>query len=301
MRNRKAYFIVLLIFAIIILSPQVVYAKEFTNEQSGVDIIFVMDYSGSMKTNDSQNIAKGMVKSFIDTVPSESVRIGFISYNDQILSSISPIAVKTQEQRDKLKSFIDAKAYSGNTDIGLGLKFAYDIMEQETERKKIIVLISDGETDLKGSKTGRDIEISEKDRRDTIEKCKEAGTKRAIELKTSGPFHTSKLKDASEALKKELEPIEIRNFNTKVIKNIDGKPYVAQDNVKQILTNHIINPVRFAEGLQTMIDMGIDTFVEIGPGKTLAGFVKRTSKDVRIFNINDVDSLENTIGGLKNE
>ncbi len=173
MRNRKAYFIVLLIFAIIILSPQVVYAKEFTNEQSGVDIIFVMDYSGSMKTNDSQNIAKGMVKSFIDTVPSESVRIGFISYNDQILSSISPIAVKTQEQRDKLKSFIDAKAYSGNTDIGLGLKFAYDIMEQETERKKIIVLISDGETDLKGSKTGRDIEISEKDRRDTIEKCKE--------------------------------------------------------------------------------------------------------------------------------
>ena len=50
-----------------------------------------------------------------------------------------------------------------------------------------------------------------------------------------------------------------------------------------------------------MIDMGIDTFVEIGPGKTLSGFVKRTSKDVKIFNINDGETLESTIGGLKNE
>ena len=136
---------------------------------------------------------------------------------------------------------------------------------------------------------------------EAIEKCKEAGVKRAIELNTSGPFHTCKLKDASEALKKELTSIELHPFETKVIKNIDGKPYEEQDNVKEILANHIINPVRFADGLQTMLDMGIDTFVEIGPGKTLAGFVKRTSKDVKILNINDVESLENAIGGMKNE
>ena len=136
---------------------------------------------------------------------------------------------------------------------------------------------------------------------EAIEKCKEAGAKRAIELNTSGPFHTCKLKDASEALAKELEPVTLQEFNTKVVKNIDGKLYESQDNVKEILANHIINPVRFADGLQTMLDMGIDTFVEIGPGKTLAGFVKRTSKDVKIFNINDVESLETTIGGLKDE
>lgn len=136
---------------------------------------------------------------------------------------------------------------------------------------------------------------------EAIEKCKEAGAKRAIELNTSGPFHTCKLKDASEALKKELVPMEIGKFNTKVVKNIDGKEYSEQNNVKEILANHIINPVRFADGLQTMLDMGIDTFVEIGPGKTLAGFVKRTSKDVKIFNINDVASLESVIGGLKDE
>lgn len=136
---------------------------------------------------------------------------------------------------------------------------------------------------------------------EAIEKAKQEGAKKAIELKTSGPFHTCKLTDASEALKKELAPIEIGNLETKVIKNIDGKPYEAQDDVKEILANHIINPVRFVNGLQTMIDMGIDTFIEIGPGKTLSGFVKRTSKDVKILNINDVESLENVIGGLKNE
>ena len=136
---------------------------------------------------------------------------------------------------------------------------------------------------------------------EAIEKCKQAGAKRAIELNTSGPFHTCKLKDASDALSKELERVEIQELNTKVIKNIDGKLYEEQDVVKEILAKHIINPVRFADGLQTMLDMGIDTFVEIGPGKTLSGFVKRTSKDVKIFNINDVESLENTLGGLKNE
>ena len=132
---------------------------------------------------------------------------------------------------------------------------------------------------------------------EAIEKCKQEGAKRAIELNTSGPFHTCKLTDASEALKKELASIEIGNFNTKVIKNIDGKPYESQDDVKEILANHIINPVRFADGLQKMLDMGIDTFVEIGPGKTLSGFVKRTSKDVKILNINDVESLENVLNG----
>ena len=137
---------------------------------------------------------------------------------------------------------------------------------------------------------------------EAIDKCKQEGAKKAIELKTSGPFHTCKLIEASEALKKELEQIKINDFQTKVIKNIDGKSYEPKDNVKEILANHIINPVKFANGLQEMIDMGIDTFIEIGPGKTLSGFVKRTNKDVKILNINDVETLEKILnGGLENE
>ena len=132
-----------------------------------------------------------------------------------------------------------------------------------------------------------------------MEIAKEEGAKKVVELKTSGPFHTIMLKKASEELKKELSNIEIRNFKTSVVKNIDGELYKDNDNIKEILANHIINPVRFDKGIKTMLNMGVDTFIEIGPGKTLSGFVKRTSKEVNILNINNVDTFKNTIEFIK--
>lgn len=125
--------------------------------------------------------------------------------------------------------------------------------------------------------------------------AKEMGTKKVRVLKTAGPFHTEKLIDASNALRKELESVTINKFNTKVVKNLDGEFYKDTDNVKEILAKHIVNPVRFSKTLQTMINEGIDTFIEIGPGKTLSGFVKRTEtdKEIKILNISDVDTLEN--------
>ncbi len=121
----------------------------------------------------------------------------------------------------------------------------------------------------------------------------EMGAKKVRVLKTAGPFHTKKLKESSDYLRKELENITINKFQTKVIKNLDGKEYKDTDDVKDILAKHIINPVRFDKTLQTMLEEGIDTFIEIGPGKTLSGFVKRTpsAKEIKILNINDVSSL----------
>ncbi len=132
-----------------------------------------------------------------------------------------------------------------------------------------------------------------------MENAKVLGAKRAIELKTSGPFHTKMLENASYELRKELENISINEFETKVIKNIDGKEYSSKDDVKDILAKHIINPVKFEQGLKTMIDMGIDTFIEIGPGKTLSGFVKKVNRELKVFNINDSESLKNTISEIK--
>ncbi len=131
--------------------------------------------------------------------------------------------------------------------------------------------------------------------------AKEMGAKKVRILKTSGPFHTEKLIEASQALRKELEKINIRQFKSKVIKNIDGTPYTESDDIKDILAKHIISPVRFTKTLQTMLDMGIDTFVEIGPGKTLSGFVKRmeTDKELQILNINDIETLNNALSILK--
>lgn len=133
--------------------------------------------------------------------------------------------------------------------------------------------------------------------------AKEMGAKKVLVLKTAGPFHTEKLVDASNALRKELENVNINNFNTKVIKNLDGEAYKDTDDVKDILARHIINPVRFSKTLKTMLDEGVDTFVEIGPGKTLSGFVKRTptDKEIKILNINNVLSLQETIKYLEEE
>ncbi|MGN1269295.1 MAG: ACP S-malonyltransferase [Clostridia bacterium] len=129
------------------------------------------------------------------------------------------------------------------------------------------------------------------------------GAKKVIILKTAGPFHTQKLLNSSNALRRELENITINKFNSKVIKNIDGEFYKDTDNIKDILAKHIISPVRFSRTIENMISNGIDTFVEIGPGKTLSGFVKRmpTEKQLKIFNINNVVNLKETIKYIKEE
>ena len=126
-----------------------------------------------------------------------------------------------------------------------------------------------------------------------------AGAKRVLELNTSGPFHTEKLEDASNELKKELEKITINNFEHKVIKNLDGKEYTNKDDVKEILANHITMPVRFEQGIQEMLNIGIDTFIEIGPGKTLTGFVRKANKEVKTYSINSVESLEMLLSEIK--
>lgn len=104
---------------------------------------------------------------------------------------------------------------------------------------------------------------------EAIEKLKSAGAKRVIPLKTSGPFHTEKLIEASKAFEKELENV---NFNldeekVKVIKNIDGTYYNKNDNIKEIFVKHIISPVRFDKAIKLMSDENIDEYIEIGPRK----------------------------------
>lgn len=118
--------------------------------------------------------------------------------------------------------------------------------------------------------------------------------KRVIKLKTSGPFHTEKLNKARELFSKELEKASFNINENKVIKNIDGDFYKKDDNIKDTLANHIVSSVRFDKAIKRMKDEGIDTFVEIGPGKALSGFVKKELKgeEIRVFSVSDVKSLE---------
>ena len=80
--------------------------------------------------------------------------------------------------------------------------------------------------------------------------------------------------------------------NVKVIKNIDGTYYSENDNIQEILANHIISPVRFDKAIKLMEQEQVEEYLEIGPGRTLTGFVKKDNKEAKTFNINSVDSLE---------
>lgn len=176
MKKYKKIFVFLMMSVLLFAAaPEKSEAEEYNSEKNGLDVIFVMDYSGSMKTNDQEHIAQGMVKAFIDSVHSADIRVGFVSYNDRLLSTTSPLSVNTNEERETIKRLIDASEYSGNTDIGLGLYHAYELVGQEQGRKKAIVLISDGESDLKGSVTGRILENSIQDVSYVVEKCEEQG------------------------------------------------------------------------------------------------------------------------------
>ena len=125
-----------------------------------------------------------------------------------------------------------------------------------------------------------------------IEKLKEAGAKRVIPLKTSGPFHTEKLIEAKKAYEKELENVTFNKGNVKVIKNLDGTYYNENDNAKEILAKHIISSVRFDRAIKLMQEENVDEYVEIGPGRTLTGFVKKDNKEAKTYNINSLESLE---------
>ncbi len=141
--------------------------------------------------------------------------------------------------------------------------------------------------------------------KEAIEKAtpifKESGARKVVELKTSGPFHTKALEQAKDEYEKELEKITFNKGNIKVIKNIDGTFYQEEDDIKNILANHIVSPVRLDKAIELMNDEGIDTYIEIGPGKALTGFIKKELPNANIVNIFDDDTLETFLMKLQRE
>lgn len=110
-----------------------------------------------------------------------------------------------------------------------------------------------------------------------MEYAKEKGARKVMPLKTSGPFHTSKLSVAADKLKLELDKIEIKyNKDKKVIKNVDAKMYQEKDDIREILSKHVMSPVKFKETIEEIIEEGVDTFIEIGPRKNFIRFCKKS-------------------------
>ena len=131
-----------------------------------------------------------------------------------------------------------------------------------------------------------------------IELCKERGAKRSMLLPVSAPFHCSLLKPAGDKLAVELEKIQLGEIKIPVVTNVTAEVITDAKKVKDLLIRQVSNPVRWEDSVNTMLESGVDTFVEIGPGKTLSGFVKKINKDVRTFNIEDIESLNRTLSEI---
>lgn len=119
-----------------------------------------------------------------------------------------------------------------------------------------------------------------------------AGAKRCVPLKVSGPFHSELLKGAGEKLGEELKNIELRNPSIPYISNVNATDVNDKAPIKELLQNQVSNSVCWQQTIEKMIADGVDTFIEIGPGKTLSGFMRKINKDVKCINIDKIEDLE---------
>lgn len=127
------------------------------------------------------------------------------------------------------------------------------------------------------------------------EKLKEAGAKRTLPLNVSGPFHSAMLTEAGEKLGQELEHVEIHKPVIPYVANVTAEYVTEQAEVKPLLTRQVSSSVRWQQSIETMLKDGVDTFVEIGPGKTLSGFMRKITRDVRVFNIEKLEDVEKIV------
>ncbi|SDZ02117.1 [acyl-carrier-protein] S-malonyltransferase [Proteiniborus ethanoligenes] len=129
--------------------------------------------------------------------------------------------------------------------------------------------------------------------------AKELGAKKATLLSVSAPFHCSLLKNAGDKLKDELVNVSINQPIKKIISNVTGDYIINSDEIKDLLTKQVSMPVLWEKSIEQMIDDGINTFIEIGPGKTLIGFAKKISKkydnEFDYFNVENIETLDNLL------
>lgn len=171
--------------------------------------------------------------------------------------------------------------------MGLDLAQLKDIAEQAGI--EVANLNSPVQTVLSGTKEG-------------IEKAvglaEAAGAKRSIPLNVAGAYHSSLMKPAADQLAAFMEDIEFKAPKIPVISNVTAEAHGAPDEIKQRMIDQVTSSVRWVESVETMGKMGIQAYVECGPGKVLTGLVKRIDKEAVLHNIQDLPSLENTVSSL---
>ena len=164
---------------------------------------------------------------------------------------------------------------------------ANDVIEKICQETEGIVSVANyncpGQTVITGEKTAVDA---------AAVKMKEAGAKRCIPLNVSGPFHSAMLIPAGEKLAKELEQAEIHEIETPYITNVTADYVTDKNEVKELLEKQISSSVRWQQTIERMIADGVEVFIEIGPKKSLCGFMKKIDKTIPAFHVDTVADLD---------
>ena len=134
---------------------------------------------------------------------------------------------------------------------------------------------------------------------EACEKLKAAGAKRAVMLNVSGPFHSGMLADAGEKLGEVLSQVELHEPQIPYVANVTAQYVKSAAEVKELLTRQVSSSVRWQQSVEAMIADGVDTFIEIGPGKTLAGFMRKISRDVKTLNVEKLEDISKVAEALK--
>lgn len=124
------------------------------------------------------------------------------------------------------------------------------------------------------------------------EKLLECGAKRVLPLNVSGPFHSPMLKEAGEKLSEVLDQIHFHELELPYVTNVTAEPITDICKTKELLKEQVAASVRWQQSMERMIEDGVDTFIEIGPGKTLAGFLKKINRMVTVMNISCIEDVD---------
>ncbi|GIN07342.1 malonyl CoA-acyl carrier protein transacylase [Shouchella clausii] len=131
--------------------------------------------------------------------------------------------------------------------------------------------------------------------------AKQKGAKRVLPLAVSGPFHSSLMKPAADQFKQALEQAPFANPTVPLIANVTAEVTDAPEVIREQLAEQIYSPVRFEESVRRMIELGVDTFIEIGAGNVLCGLVRKIDRNLRTFAVSDRESFEKMAAALKGD
>ncbi|MCD8510839.1 MAG: ACP S-malonyltransferase [Bacillus sp. (in: Bacteria)] len=133
------------------------------------------------------------------------------------------------------------------------------------------------------------------------ELAKEKGAKRVIPLSVSGPFHSSLMKPAAEKMKEHLAGLEFSTPTMAVVANVTADTVSGTEEIRELLYKQIYSPVLWEDTVKKLVDEGVDTFIEVGPGKVLSGLVKKVSRRATVLPVFDEETLEKALEALKEE